>query len=106
MALWQSISMRQPLKTTFEDKDVIEDAIADYNKDKDEMSQIQYTDYVGLMMSSVTKIINSILFKTYIHRSVEAAKAVEVGCMIPATSKLGMEYSALAEEVLQHDVQR
>lgn len=42
---------------TFEDKDVIEDAIADYNKDKDEMSQIQYTDYVGLMMSSVTKII-------------------------------------------------
>lgn len=37
-----------------------EDAIADYNKDKDEMSQIQYTDYVGLMMSSVTKIINTI----------------------------------------------
>lgn len=42
---------------TFEDKDVIEDAIADYNKDKDEMSRIQYTDYVGLMMFSVTKII-------------------------------------------------
>lgn len=47
---------------TFEDKDVIEDAIADYNKDKDEMSQIQYTDYVGLMMSSVTKIINTITY--------------------------------------------
>ena len=31
-----------------------EDAIADYNKDKVEMSQIQYTDHVGLMMSSVT----------------------------------------------------
>lgn len=45
---------------TFEDKDVIEDAIADYNEGKDEMAQIQYTDYVGLMMSSVTKIINTI----------------------------------------------
>ena len=48
---------------TFEDKDVIEDAISDYNEGKDEMSQIQYTDYVGLMMSSVTKIINELLRK-------------------------------------------
>lgn len=47
---------------TFEDKDVIEDAIADYNEGKDEMAQIQYTDYVGLMMSSVTKIINTITY--------------------------------------------
>ena len=47
---------------TFEDKDVIEDAIADYNEGKGEMSQIQYTDYVGLMMSSVTKIINTITY--------------------------------------------
>ena len=47
---------------TFEDKDVIEDAIADYNKDKDEMSQIQYTDYVGLMMPSVTKLYVLIAF--------------------------------------------
>ena len=36
---------------TFEDKE-----------GKDEMSQIQYTDYVGLMMSSVTKIINTITY--------------------------------------------
>lgn len=47
---------------TFEDKDVIEDAIADYNEGKDEIAQIQYTDYVGLMMSSVTKIINTITY--------------------------------------------
>ena len=47
---------------TFEDKDVIEDAITDYNEGKDEMAQIQYTDYVGLMMSSVTKIINTITY--------------------------------------------
>lgn len=47
---------------TFEDKDIIEDAIEAYNADKDEMSQIKYTDYVGLMMSSITTIINTITY--------------------------------------------
>ena len=46
--------------STFESKDIIEEAIAAYNEGKDELSQIQYTDYVGLMMSSVTAIINAI----------------------------------------------
>ncbi|MGN0507181.1 MAG: ATP-binding cassette domain-containing protein [Lachnospiraceae bacterium] len=48
--------------SSFENKDVIEDAIADYNKTVDEASQIKYTDYVGLMMSSVTSIINTITY--------------------------------------------
>ena len=48
--------------STFESKDIIEDAIAAYNEGKDELSQIQYTDYVGLMMSSVTAIINAITY--------------------------------------------
>ncbi len=48
--------------STFEDKDIIEDTIADYNKTVDELSQIQYTDYVGLMMSSVTSIIDAITY--------------------------------------------
>jgi len=48
--------------STFESKDVIEDAISSYNEGKDELSQIQYTDYVGLMMSSVTAIINAITY--------------------------------------------
>ena len=48
--------------STFESKDTIEDAIAAYNEGKDELSQIQYTDYVGLMMSSVTAIINAITY--------------------------------------------
>lgn len=48
--------------SSFENKDVIEDVIADYNKDKDELAQIKYTDYVGLMMSSVTTIINAITY--------------------------------------------
>lgn len=48
--------------STFEDKDVIEDAIAAYNDSVDEFKQIAYTDYVGLMMSSVTTIINAITY--------------------------------------------
>ena len=48
--------------SSFENKDVIEDAIADYNASVEELSQIHYTDYVGLMMSSVTSIINAITY--------------------------------------------
>ncbi len=48
--------------TTFESKDVIEEVIAEYNADKDEVSKIQYTDYIGLMMSSITTIINAITY--------------------------------------------
>ena len=40
------------------------------------------------------------LFKTVIHRSVEAAKAAETGNMIAAKTKLGAEYAALAEEIM------
>ena len=47
---------------SFEDKDVIEDAIAAYNENVDELEKITYTDYVGLMMSSVTAIINAITY--------------------------------------------
>jgi putative ABC transport system permease protein len=48
--------------SSFEDKDVIEDAIAAYNENVDDLSKITYTDYVGLMMSSVTTIINAITY--------------------------------------------
>ena len=48
--------------STFENKDVIEDAIAQYNEKVDELEEITYTDYVGLMMSSVTSIINAITY--------------------------------------------
>ncbi len=48
--------------STFENKDVIEDAITAYNEGVDELQQITYTDYVGLMMSSVTTIINAITY--------------------------------------------
>lgn len=48
--------------TTFEDKDIIEASITEYNDGVEELSQIKYTDYVGLMMSSVTSIINAITY--------------------------------------------
>ncbi len=48
--------------SSFEDKDLIEAEITAYNDSVDEMHQIRYTDYVGLMMSSVTAIINAITY--------------------------------------------
>jgi len=48
--------------SSFENKDIIEAAIADYNKDKNELDRIVYTDYVGLMMSSITTIIDAITY--------------------------------------------
>lgn len=48
--------------SSFESKDVITGAIADYNKDVDEIQRIKYTDYIGLMMSSITTIINAITY--------------------------------------------
>ncbi len=47
---------------TFAGKDVMEEAIADYNDNVEELSRITYTDYVGLMMSSVTTIIDAITY--------------------------------------------
>ncbi|MBO6116436.1 MAG: ABC transporter ATP-binding protein/permease [Ruminococcus sp.] len=55
-------SMINLYANSFENKDVIEEAIADYNEGKDELAQIKYTDYVGLMMSSITTIINAITY--------------------------------------------
>ncbi len=48
--------------SSFANKDIIEDAITEYNDSVDELSQISYTDYVGLMMSSITTIIDAITY--------------------------------------------
>ncbi len=47
---------------TFESKQTIEDAITAYNEGVEEVKQISYTDYVGLMMRSVTTIIDAITY--------------------------------------------
>lgn len=46
----------------FEAKETITKCINDYNKSKPETEQIVYTDYIGLVLSSVTTIINVISY--------------------------------------------
>ena len=46
----------------FASKEKIIDIIDDYNDSVDEEDKIEYTDYVGLMMSSITSIINAISY--------------------------------------------
>ncbi len=48
--------------SSFENKDIITDAIQEYNNDVEALKQIKYTDYLGIMMSSITTIINAITY--------------------------------------------
>ena len=48
--------------TTFADKDEIADLIAAYNGSVSEEDMIEYTDYVALLMSSITAIITGITY--------------------------------------------
>ena len=47
---------------SFENKDLISQCIENYNKDVEEENKITYTDFVGLLMSSVTTIVNVISY--------------------------------------------
>ncbi len=48
--------------SSFENKDVITNAIEDYNNNVEALKEIKYTDYLGIMMSSITTIINAITY--------------------------------------------
>jgi len=48
--------------SSFENKDIIVAAIDSYNKSVPEEKQIAYTDFLGIMMSSITTIINAISY--------------------------------------------
>ncbi len=48
--------------SSFENKDVIVAAIDKYNDGVEEMQKIQYTDILGIMMSSITTILNAITY--------------------------------------------
>ena len=48
--------------SSFENKDIITAAIEDYNNGVDELKKIKYTDYLGIMMSSITIIIDAITY--------------------------------------------
>ena len=47
---------------TFENKEAIANCIAEYNKTVSESEQITYTDYVALLTSSLTTIVNGISY--------------------------------------------
>ena len=48
--------------SSFDNKEAIAQYIDDYNESVDEDYEITYTDYVGLLMSSVTTVINAISY--------------------------------------------
>ena len=74
--------------STFENKDIIEEAIAEYNKNVEEVKQIKYTDYVGIMMSSITTIINAI---TYILIAFVAISLVVSSIMIAVITLISVQ---------------
>lgn len=47
---------------TFEDKQAIDDCIAQYNSEAAQEDQITYTDYVALLMSGVTTMIDAVSY--------------------------------------------
>lgn len=55
---------------TFEDKDTISNLIEDYNETLPEDEKISYTDYVALLMSGITTIIDAISYGLIIFVSV------------------------------------
>ena len=48
--------------SSFENKDLINEAIKEYNSTVEKEQQIAYTDYMGLLMSGITTIINAITY--------------------------------------------
>ncbi|HJB97392.1 MAG TPA: ABC transporter ATP-binding protein/permease [Candidatus Acutalibacter pullicola] len=74
--------------SSFENKDVIEQAIAGYNQSVDDLEQIQYTDYIGLMLSSVTSIINAI---TYVLIAFVAVSLVVSSIMIGVITLISVQ---------------
>ena len=74
--------------SSFENKDLIEEAIADYNNSVEEVKQIKYTDYVGIMMSSITTIIDAI---TYILIAFVAISLVVSSIMIAVITLISVQ---------------
>ena len=84
----QKILLYSLFASSFEEKDLIEDAIASYNESVEEIERISYTDYVGLMMSSVTTIINAI---TYVLIAFVAVSLVVSSIMIGVITLISVQ---------------
>ena len=74
--------------SSFENKDIIEDVIARYNESREELQQVHYTDYVGIMMRSITTIINAI---TYILIAFVAISLVVSSIMIGVITLISVQ---------------
>ncbi len=74
--------------SSFQNKDVIETAISEYNEKVDDFERITYTDYVGLMMSSVTTIIDAI---TYVLIAFVAVSLVVSSIMIGVITLISVQ---------------
>ena len=74
--------------SSFENKDVIEKAISKYNGSVDKLQQIVYTDYIGIMMSSITTIINAI---TYVLIAFVAVSLVVSSIMIGVITLISVQ---------------
>ena len=74
--------------SSFENKDIIEDMITDYNKSVDDLQKISYTDYLGIMMSSITTIINAI---TYVLMAFVAVSLIVSSIMIGVITLISVQ---------------
>lgn len=74
--------------SSFENKDTIVDAISEYNKSVPELQKIKYTDVVGILMSSVTTIINAI---TYVLIAFVAVSLVVSSIMIGVITLISVQ---------------
>ena len=74
--------------SSFANKDVIEEVIADYNEGKEELEKIKYTDYIGIMLASITTIIDAI---TYILIAFVAISLVVSSIMIGVITLISVQ---------------
>ncbi len=74
--------------SSFENKDIIEASIADYNKSVKDLQKISYTDYLGIMMSSITTIINAI---TYVLMAFVAVSLIVSSIMIGVITLISVQ---------------
>ena len=72
----------------FEAKEKISDLIEKYNKKNGEEKRITYTDYIGLMLSSVTTIINAISYVLIAFVSISLVVSSIMICIITYISVL------------------
>lgn len=74
--------------SSFENKEIIENEITNYNSGVDDLEKITYTDYVGIMMSSITTIINAI---TYVLIAFVAVSLVVSSIMIGVITLISVQ---------------